>query len=353
MRLFLHVLRELLLAIAFTLGGMLVLALPAVAVSAIHKLQGVQVQAVLLYLPLLLAGLLPYLLPLSFLLGAVATFGRIAQDNEWTAIRMTGRHPARMLLPGLALALLLSGTTFWLLSEVLPEVRTKQSRYLVAALSQAVRDLNPGRTDLQFGDFYLSARRREGKAFLDANVYVPPIGDQPARSLRADRIDVRVEEPDILLLFRNARAQVGGTEVFNGDMTLRIDLEELRAKKEGRYDNMRYLTSTRIRAEIAAGASGARLQDLRFQLHYRMSLAAVFLVFLLLGTATGLAQSRGNQLRGLAAAAGYALAFYVLHMRLGKQLADKGVLPPEPCAWAAIAIGTVAGTWMCWRVFRR
>ncbi len=188
---------------------------------------------------------------------------------------------------------------------------------------------------------------------MDAHVYVPAFGDEPARNLRADRIDVRVEEPNILLLFRNARAIVGGTEVQNGDMTLRIDLQELRTKKEGRYDNMRYQSSAKIRAELAAGAEGGRKQDLRYELHYRMSLASVFGVFLLLGAATGLLQTRGNQLRGLAAAAGYALAFYVLHMRLGKQLADKEVLPPEPCAWAAIAIGLVCGLWLAWRAFRR
>lgn len=332
---------------------MLVLALPAVAVSAIHKLQGVQVGAILLYLPLLLSGLLPYLLPLSFLLGVVATYGRIAQDNEWTAIRMTGRRPFHMLWPGLLVALLLSATTLWMLSDVLPQIRLRQSRYLVSALSQAVRELNPGRTDLQFGDFYLTSRRREGKAFVDAHVHVPAVGDDAARNLRADRIDVRVEEPNILLLFRNARTLIGGAEILNGDMTLRIDLEELRAKKEGRYDAMRYCTNTRIRDELAAGAVGDRRQELRFELHYRLSLATVFGVFLLLGTATGLSQGRGNQLKGLAAAAGYALAFYLLHMRLGKQLADKGVLPPEPCAWAAIALGAAAGTWLCWKVFRR
>lgn len=353
MRLQLHVLRELVVAIGFTLGGMIVLSLPAIAVSAIHKLQGVQMSAILLYLPLLLSGLLPYLLPLSFLLGVVSTFGRLAQDNEWTAIRMTGRHPIKILVPGFLVALVLSGTTFWMLSEVLPEIRTKQRRYMVGALSEAVRELSPGRTDIQFGDFILMSRRRDGKAFVDAQVYVPPMGDQPARSLRADRIDARVEEPNIYLSFRNARTIVGAAEVQNGDLTLRIDLEELHAKKEGSYENMRYLTSPRIRAELAGDVQGGRRQDLRYELHYRMSLATVFAVFLLLGTATGLSQQRGNQLKGLAAAAGYALAFYVLHMRLGKQLADGGFLPPEPCAWTAIAIGTVVGTWMTWKTFRR
>ena len=353
MRLQLHVLRELVVAIGFTLGGMIVLALPAVAVSAIHKLQGVQMSAILLYLPLLLAGLLPYLLPLSFLLGIVSTFSRLSQDNEWTAIRMTGRHPLKILVPGFFLAVVLSFTTFWMLSEVLPEIRTRQSKYMVSALSEAVRELSPGRTDVQFGDFYLTARRREGKAFVDAQVYIPPMGDQAARTLRADRIDVRVDEPDILLLFSNARAIMGATEVQNGDMTLRIDLEELRSKKEGRYDNMRYLTSPRIRAELAADASSERRQELRYELHYRMSLATVFAVFLLIGTATGLSQQRGNQLKGLAIASGYALAFYLLHMRLGKQLADNGILPPEHCAWTAIAIGMVVGVVLAWRGFRR
>ncbi len=353
MRLQLHVLRELVVAIGFTLGGMLVLALPAVAVSAISKLQGVQISAILLYLPLLLAGLLPYLLPLAFLLGTVSTFGRLAQDNEWTAIRMTGRHPMKILVPGVLVAIVLGSVTFWMTSELLPRIRTKQSQYLVTSLSEAVRELNPGRTDIQFGEFYLTARRREGKAFVDAQVYIPPIADQPARHLRADRIDVRVEEPSIVLLFKNARAIVGGAEIQNGDLKLRIDLQELSTAKEGRYDRIRYLTNPRIREELARGAVGNRQQELRYELHYRMSMASVFGVFLLLGTATGLMQSRGNQLRGLAAAAGYALAFYLLHMRLGNQLANKGVLPPEPCAWTAIAIGTVAGVWLLVKAFRR
>jgi hypothetical protein len=241
-----------------------------------------------------------------------------------------------------------------MLSQLLPEIRTRQSQYMVTSLSEAVRELNPGRTDVQFGDFYLTCRRREGKSFVYARVHVPPIAGQPARHLRADRIDVRVEEPSIVLLFKNARAIVGGTEVQNGDMKLRIDLEELRASKEGRFDNMRYLTSPRIRAELASGVpQGERLQDLRYELHYRMSLASVFAVFLLLGTATGLMQTRGNQLKGLAAAAGYALAFYLLHMRLGKQLAEKAGFPPEPCAWTSIAIGLVVGVWLLRRTFRR
>jgi len=353
MRIQLYVLQELLVAFCFTLGAMIVLALPAVAVSAIHKLQGVEMKAVLLYLPLLLSGLLPYVLPLAFLLAVVTTYGRLAHDNEWTAIRMTGRHPVWILAPGFFLGTLLSLATVWMLSEVLPRVRLKQSTYMITALSDAVRELNPGRTEIQIGEFFLTSRRREGRSFVDAQIYVPPMGDEEARTLRADRVDVRVEGTALLLLFRNARAVVGGAEVENGDMTLRVDLEDMRQKREDSYDRMRYLTSGRIRDELTRKVEPPREKELRYELHYRFSLGSVFLVFLLLGSATGLMQSRGNQLPALAAGAGYALAFYVLHMRLGKQLAEKTFVPPELCAWTAIVIGGLAGAWLCWRAFRR
>ncbi len=354
MRIQLYVLREVFVAICFAAAGMLVLALPAVAVSAIHKLPGVDLRAVLFYLPLVIAGLVPYVLPLAFLLGVVSAYSRLTADNEWTAIRMTGRHPARVYVPGLVLALGMSAVTYWMVSDLLPQIRGKQTNYLIEASSRTMRELSPGRTEVKIGDFYLTARRRDGKAFLDAQVYVPPLSDEQARNLRADRIEFRFEERAVLMLFRNARTIVGGAEILNGDMTVRIDLEELTTSRESgsKSTRLRFLSSGRMREELRAGPAPERERDLRYELHYRLSLATVFGVFLLLGTSTGLLLGRRNQLIALALAAGYALGFYVLHMRLGKQLAQHTELPAELCAWSAIAVGAVAGgvlTWKAWR----
>jgi lipopolysaccharide export system permease protein len=348
-----YLFRELVVASCFTVGGMLVLALPAVAVTAISKLPGVDLRSVLLYLPLVLAGLVPYVLPLGYLLAVVSTYARLAADNEWTAIRMTGMSPWRILMPGALLGLALSGLTWWMNAELLPDIRRQQSRYLVEATSETVRLLSPGRTDFKLGDFYLTARRRDGQAFVDAQVYLPAMGGEPARNLRADRIEFRFEPESVLLLFRNARTVSGGVEFENGDMTVRIDLAELQSGGQSSFRQVRYKTSAQIRADLRSGEAGDRARELRFELHYRPAMAAAFAVFLLLGAPTGLLLRRGNQLPALAAGAGYALAFYLLHMRLGKQLADKGVFPPEPCAWASIAIGLVAGGLLCWRAFRR
>jgi lipopolysaccharide export system permease protein len=346
MRIQLYVLRELLVASCFTLGGILVLALPAVAVSAIHKLPGVELVSVLLYLPLVLAGLVPYVLPLAFLLAVVSSYGRLAADNEWTAMRMTGANPVRVLIPGITLGLALAAPTLWMVGDLLPHIRQKQSGYMVQAMSAAVRNLSPGRTEVQLGDFYLTSRRRDGRGFVDAQVYVPALGGQPERNLRADRIDIEIEGHSVLMKFRNARAVVGGTEVHNGDMTLRIDLDELQERGPGGSTRVRYYALEQLQAELDAGAPPERARELRYEIHARLSLSAAFVWFLLLGAPTGLMLRRGNQLPALAAAVGYALAFYLLHMRLGKQLAENAVLPPELCAWASPVLFLGAGLWL-------
>ena len=93
MTLQLYVLRQLLFSFLFSLGGIALLVFPSVAVQAVHKMQGVSPTTILQYMPLVLVDLVPYLLPMAFLLAVVATFGRIAADRELVAINMSDTHP--------------------------------------------------------------------------------------------------------------------------------------------------------------------------------------------------------------------------------------------------------------------
>src|SRR6185295_19378149 len=99
---------------------MLVLSLPGAAVSAVNKLADEDGGVLLSFLPFLLANLLPYLLPLGFLLALVVTYGRLAADNEWTAMRMAGVHPIHLVLPALPLCLVLGGLSLWFCAEGQP-----------------------------------------------------------------------------------------------------------------------------------------------------------------------------------------------------------------------------------------
>jgi lipopolysaccharide export system permease protein len=344
---------ELVTAFAFTLGGILVLALPAITAAAVHKLAGVEILLVLMYIPLIVAGLIPYVLPLAFLLAVVHVYGRLAADNEWTALRMSGRNPLAMFLPGVALAGVLGLTTWWLLAEKLPEIRYKQSIFATAALAETARHISPGRTEVKIKDFYVSAVSREGDDFIDAFVFIPPMkpGEEP-KTLRADRVRFSSDEDNVYAQFIRARTVIGGQDVRIGEPVIRLDLDAMR-RKAGPRDKPRYMTSEQLRAQIDAGTLEAdKTTTFVFEIHYRRALAVTCLMFLLLGAPTALMFRRGTQLLPLAIAVGYSLLYYVLSMRLGMILNQARVIPPGPAAWSVVILGLVAGALLTRKAMR-
>jgi lipopolysaccharide export LptBFGC system permease protein LptF len=58
-------------------------------------------------------------------------------------------------------------------------------------------------------------------------------------------------------------------------------------------------------------------------------------------------------LGALAISVGYALAYYLLSMRLGKQLAMSQGLPPEVAAWSTTSLGFAVGAVLLRKATRR
>ena len=355
MKLHLYILRELLLGFGFAVGGMVILALPAIAVAAVSKLAGVDTQAILNFVPLLLAGLVPYIVPLGFLLSVVVTYGRLAADNEWTAAVMSGRNPIALLLPGLTLAMACSSFTLWLVSEELPEVRRRQTEYQFAALRSTVTNLGPGRTELQIGKYYIAAGWRDGADFIDALIYVPERGKERARTILAERVHFQVSEQSMDVHIMKPRIVRGEMDVRGGSLVVRLDLDDIDREKERSYSGLRYTKSTQLIRDLAQGRpeDAESSRRARFELHYRAAISSTCLLFLLLGAPTGLMLRRGTQLSALATAVGYALVYYLLSMRLSRQLTLGGLLSPEMGAWAIPAVGGLYGLWLVSRAMRR
>lgn len=352
MKLHAYIFWELLGGFAFTLGGMLVLALPAIAAAAVHQLAGVQILLVLRYIPMMVAGLVPYILPLAYLLAVVHVYGRLVADNEWTAIRMSGRNPLAMFLPGAFLATLLGLTTWWLLAEKLPQIRYAQSTFAASALAETSRHISPGRTEVKIKDFYVSAVSREGDDFVDAFVHIPATrpGEEP-KTIHADRVRFSADDDYVYAAFVNARSVVGGQDI-RGNPVFQISLEALR-RKAGPRDRPRYLSSDEIEESLAQGkVEPSKTGIYRYEVQYRRALALTCLMFLFLGAPTALMFRRGTQLLPLAIAVGYALLYYVLSMRLGTILNQANLVPPGPAAWTVVSIGMVAGFWLTRKALR-
>lgn len=377
MTLELYVLRRLIGGLIFACGGMALVAVPCVLVHAVHKVSGVGMGAVLGYVPILMLELAPYLLPLGFLLAVVSAYGRLASDHEWTAMLMAGIHPLRLARPALVLALLLSGGLFFLSTRVSPSLNYQKRNYGKNSAMQLLKSLNPGRTELRFGEFYLSALERDPddrNLFRQVFLHLPPADGRPAQTIYAQAVQIVVEGSLLTVDMTAPRWADERYDTRVGRISAQRDLDELFGTEKKDRDVWRFQTSEvlgqridRTRGLLAEGGEEALaglthtdgivpLRDLRaaaYELHARSALALVCPMFLLLGLPTGLALRRGSQLAALAAAISYALAYYLISMRMGKVLANTAVVPEWVAAWGPTLLGTLIGAVFTWRMVRR
>ncbi|MCH2104341.1 MAG: LptF/LptG family permease [Planctomycetes bacterium] len=358
MRLERYVLAQLAFAFFVAAAGILFIATPAMAVSAVHKLSGVGTLAVLSYLPLVLAGFIPYATPVSLLLALVSVYGRLAADREWTAIQMAGVSPWRMIRPALLVAGVVGALALVMNAEVLPRMKYEQKAYQIRALRDAVRNLSPGRTELSFGEFYLTARSRDGDVFRDAFIQVPETEESPARNFLAGEVEFTFDYERMHVALGDVQhVQRDDEEPFelqSEEAILSIPFAALVDRKDPSWTGARYQRSSELMAALEAGELRPKDErHYRWEFHQRIAQAASCLVFALLGASTGLLLRRGTRMAALAVAVGYALAYWLIALRLGKELAISGDIPAALGAWSAVLLTGTVGVILTRKAFSR
>jgi lipopolysaccharide export LptBFGC system permease protein LptF len=337
-----YVLRQLVSSLLFAVAGLGLIVLPTIAVRAVNKLGAIDLTTVAQYLPLVVAGLVPYLMPMAFLLAVVATYGRLAAERELIAIQMAGIHPARLVLPGLVVALPLVFFTDRLLGEITPEL-TYRERNIVrqSDVARFVTTLST-RNVLQFGKNVLKSESTRGnvktKVQLDGEI------DGKTIKMTASEARIEVEGDALVVRMKDARLLTERLTLDNGDPVLFWRLSELFQTPPRNRNKASFQPNSELERQIAdPKLEPAKREDFRYEIHRRHALSAMYLVFLLLGLPTGVVLRSSTQLGALTVAIGYALLYYVLAMRLGKVLADNGALPPIFAAWATNGLFVLVG----------
>lgn len=339
----LYILRQLLVSVGFAGAGIGLIVLPTIAIQAMNKLGAVSLEIVLQYLPMVVAGLVPYLLPMAFLLGVVATYGRLSADRELVAIQMAGVHPARLLIPGLLVAAPLVFGTDRLVSQISPELLYRQRQYLWdAGIEQFIGGMSGSNVIQWPGGLLVSEENFENvrrKVQLD-------IEDENGRTVlvAADEAVIDVHGDQLRIQLKNARVETEGAGGSNAATTYVFDLREIFPRRVKDRSAPKYRSSASLSDELELPeVEPQRRSDLTFEIHRRHALACIYLVFLLLGVPTGIALRSSTQLAAFTGAVGYAFLYYVLAMRLGKVLSATGAIPPVFAAWATNALFALAG----------
>jgi lipopolysaccharide export system permease protein len=307
----------------------------------------------------MLPSTLTLTLPMSFLLAALLTYGRLAEHNEITAARASGLRPWSYMAMPVAAAMI---AVLFLVPFNGYGAPLSHSHFRTLYLE--VLERNPlvrieEKTFTEIGDYHLYVHRKsrrnnqlKGITIYRMSSMGPPLRIFANRGIasvdvrqgvRLDLQDGRMEQIDP----KNPN-QWYSTAFENS--TLVIPMAKTTSTSDRSLDEMTNAEiSSRIQLQKAQKAPYAILDCQR---HLRWALSFSPLLFVLLAIPLAVRVHRGGRSVGFALSLGIMALYYVLLMS-GTAIGQRGVCPAWLAVWTGDAVmGAVAGG-LFWRVFKQ
>lgn len=301
---------------------------------------GIPLATVMQVLALKLPGMTFYTFPMSMLLAAILSFGRLSGDSEIIALRACGVSLQRIFAPVLAAALIVSAMTIGLSEFVIPQADWAAKNLLYEA--QNKQKLPTARDNISYEEFedghlkrVFYARHFDGQTMSKVMVQEFEQGEL-SRIVRADSANY-----------------TQGAWVFNNGVLYQMDergdyryvvkfAREIVPLKQSLFtlskENRQPMEMTirelalHIRLLKESGHHGTDINELDVQLHQKLSVPFASLVFAMVGVPLGLRPNRSSGSLGL----GFSILIifiYYIAMFVFMALGQSGYLPPLVAAW--------------------
>ncbi len=142
--------------------------------------------------------------PMAVLVATLMAFGKFSELNELTAIRASGIHPLKVILPVISASLLMCATLIWFSNEVLPEANHKsRSLFIDIRLKKPGFDLQPN----EFYDgidgyiFLVENIDSETDTLRDITLFQDPTRDTDEAFIKSDKGFLKSENSEMLTLY--------------------------------------------------------------------------------------------------------------------------------------------------------
>jgi LPS export ABC transporter permease LptF/LPS export ABC transporter permease LptG len=305
----------------------------------------------------LLPSIFSITIPMSFLLGVLLAFGRMASESEIVAIRASGISPARLLRPVMALSLAAMMMTFYVMAVALPAANQAYREIVFALVISKARtgvkprvftdnDLVPGMI------LYVSDVPTETGRWRNVFIHDQRNPQKPRTILAKagqlvidrDRKYVALElEDGVVHVFNPVEPTQYNESRFRGRAILPLPFEEFFPQVPLSKGD-REMSIPELRDRIRQLKSEGRKEWTLFavELHKKFAIPVACVVFGLLGL--GLSLGSKKEARSAAFALSIAIIFvYYVIIRLGEQAGDTQLIPPAVAMWAAnVVLGAAA-----------
>jgi len=343
--------------------------------------QGLGPEHILMLIPMLLPSTLPYTVPATMLFTVAVVYGRLAADNEITALKAAGIPIRVAIWPALLLSLMVSAGIFAMHYEYIPHTHhrlremafNESEEFLYAKLRRDLCFNEPGvnysiyvrevhgrrligpifKQRNEKGEFTLIASAEEAEIRVDLvtkTIIVTLILADVIRdgnTMRADREVIKIAFPK--KLERKARARERSIPEI---MERRVEAEKEEADERKRLGTLPSGTNEDLIQRYKYNEIKREVGELRVEIAERPALALGCFFFVLIGCPVAIWFQKSDFLSSfITSFLPIVLVYYPLQM-LTKNL-GKEEINEHLAMWIGNAVLGVTGLFMLWRLGRR
>lgn len=354
-----YILKEILSPFVFGLGAFTILFFSVETLIGVARMiseSNVPFKLVLEYLGCRLPQVLIFTFPMATLMACLLAFGRLSGEAELTALRASGISFMRIARPALFFFFLLSGFSYWLNDNVVPQrmkrayeilFDTQKEDVVQKAMLTAPRLLESGLEQIVYAHkfdiedrsmtgvyihyFWENHRRRE--IYAEQARWTGKVWElKGMRTVEYDEFQNPVYE---------ATAEEGWTGLQPGDSPPspdELNQRKLRPEEMTRSELNKALDV--LKSEKSEDVK-SKIDRYRVMFHQKASLPWVSFIFATFAIPLGVRPHRSSKSMGLGLSLVFILVYYIL-MTVGMVLGEAGTLDPQIGAWLPnIIFGTL------------
>lgn len=300
---------------------------------------------------------LSYSMPMATLAATMMSFGRLAQDNEITAVKAGGIKVFSLFIPIFLIGLLLSLLSLHLNNSFVP-----RAKYRFEVLSQELGMKKPAlllreRVFIkEFSGYRLFLEKVKGNSLYGVHIWRLREAGAPL-TIFARRGEVTSNSKKRMItikLMNGTREEVDpGTpgEYSRSKFSVyyfNLLLPEERERTDKRPKEM----TIRELREGAREIKGKGAYPLLVEIHRKISLSFACLTFVLIGAPLGVMVRKGGKSIGFGLSFLLILLYYMITM-LGESLGERGIFPPVLTMWTSTVLLAGIGFFLILRRIER
>ncbi len=288
----------------------------------------------------MLPWLFTFTIPIAVLTATLLSFGRLAADNEITAMKASGISLYRLVVPLVTVGLIICLISVELNDWILPRLRF-ESRKLIAQIGvkNPTAYLEAGRFIKAFKNYIIFIYGIDKNKFTNIRIYQPQEG-RPTRTIIAAKGEfTSIPEKDVIRLkLMNGTSDEPNPKDPGNFYKLNFKTYYMTLDlKEGRDLNIQKKKSDMSIAELkkeikALSAEGVNPAPLIIEVNKKLSYSFSSLIFILIGIPLALMARRGEKFIGFGLSLCVIVLYYLLLLG-GEALSIKGTLNPALGVW--------------------